>query len=108
MTVLLLAISSTFHIFEKTIKSANLESREEKLYINTNKRINYLFNSSIEGSKFIAHKIAKLIEEKQKNNEIFVTHYVIIGALTDYYPDSAEIVITDQNLNVLSTIKSIF
>ena len=35
--------------FEKTIKSANLESREEKLYINTNKRINYLFNSSIEG-----------------------------------------------------------
>ena len=44
----------------------------------------------------------------KKNNEIFVTHYVIIGALTDYYPDSAEIVITDQNLNVLSTIKSIF
>ena len=35
--------------FEKTIKSANLESREEKLYININKRINYLFNSSIEG-----------------------------------------------------------
>ena len=35
--------------FEKTIKSENLESREEKLYINTNKRINYLFNSSIEG-----------------------------------------------------------
>ncbi len=44
----------------------------------------------------------------KKNNVIFVTHYVIIGALTDYYPDSAEIVITDQNLNVLSTIKSIF
>ena len=35
--------------FEKTIKSVNLESREEKLYINTNKRINYIFNSSIEG-----------------------------------------------------------
>ena len=44
----------------------------------------------------------------KKNNEIFVTHYVIIGALTDYYPDSAEIVITDQNLNVISTIKSVF
>ena len=44
----------------------------------------------------------------KKNNEIFVSHYVIIGALTDYYPDSAEIVITDQNLNVLSTIKSEF
>ena len=44
----------------------------------------------------------------KKNNVIFVTHYVIIGALTDYYPDSAEIVITDQNLNVLSTIKSVF
>ncbi len=35
--------------FEKTIKSENLESRYEKLYINTNVRSNYLFNSSIEG-----------------------------------------------------------
>ena len=35
--------------FEKTIKSENLESRYEKLYINTNVRSNYLFNSLIEG-----------------------------------------------------------
>ena len=35
--------------FEKTIKSENLESRYEKLYINTKVRSNYLFNSSIEG-----------------------------------------------------------
>jgi glucosamine-6-phosphate deaminase len=41
------------------------DTRYEKLH-------NVIFNSSIEGSKFIAHKIAKLIEEKQKNNEMCV------------------------------------
>ena len=84
----------------------------------------YAFNDYIEfpvlnstySSKFQKNQsdqISSLINyinntDLKKNNEIFVTHYVIIGALTDYYPDSAEIVITDQNLNVLSTIKSIF
>ena len=41
------------------------DTRYEKLH-------NVIFNSSIEGSKFIAHTIAKLIEEKQKNNEMCV------------------------------------
>ncbi|MDG2007816.1 MAG: histidine phosphatase family protein [Alphaproteobacteria bacterium] len=84
----------------------------------------YAFNDYIEfpvlnstySSKFQKNQsdqISSLINyinntDLKKNNEIFVTHYVIIGALTDYYPDSAEIVITDQNLNVLSTIKSEF
>ena len=84
----------------------------------------YAFNDYIEfpvlnstySSKFQKNQsdqISSLISyinntDLKKNNEIFVTHYVIIGALTDYYPDSAEIVITDQNLNVLSTIKSVF
>ena len=84
----------------------------------------YAFNDYIEfpvlnstySSKFQKNQsdqISSLINyinntDLKKNNEIFVTHYVIIGALTDYYPDSAEIVITDQNLNVLSTIKSVF
>jgi len=84
----------------------------------------YAFNDYIEfpvlnstySSKFQKNQsdqISSLINyinntDLKKNNEIFVSHYVIIGALTDYYPDSAEIVITDQNLNVLSTIKSVF
>lgn len=84
----------------------------------------YAFNDYIEfpvlnstySSKFQKNQsdqISSLINyinntDLKKNNEIFVSHYVIIGALTDYYPDSAEIVITDQNLNVLSTIKSEF
>tara|TARA_B100001175_G_scaffold257341_1_gene225637 strand:+ start:229 stop:789 length:561 start_codon:yes stop_codon:yes gene_type:complete len=37
-------------------------------------------------------------------NLILVTHYVIITALTDIAPRSGEIIITDKNLNVLSTI----
>ncbi|MDG2062923.1 MAG: glucosamine-6-phosphate deaminase [Flavobacteriaceae bacterium] len=41
------------------------ETRYEKLH-------NVIFNSSIEGSKFIAHTIAGLIEQKQKNNEMCV------------------------------------
>ena len=84
----------------------------------------YAFNDYIEfpdlnstySSKFKQNQsdqISSLINyinntDLKKNNVIFVTHYVIIGALTNYYPDSAEIVITDQNLNVLSTIKSVF
>ena len=35
--------------FNKTIKSKYLESRSENLYINDNKRENYIFNSSING-----------------------------------------------------------
>ena len=84
----------------------------------------YAFNDYIEfpdlnstySSKFKKNQsdqISSLINyinntDLKNNNVIFVTHYVIIGALTDYYPDSAEIVITDQNLNVISTIKSVF
>jgi NADH-quinone oxidoreductase subunit G len=35
--------------FEKTIKSKNLDSRSEDLYVNINDRMNYLFNTGIEG-----------------------------------------------------------
>ena len=41
------------------------DTRYEKLH-------NVIFNSSIEGSKFIAHTIANLIEKKQKYNEMCV------------------------------------
>ena len=41
------------------------------------------------------------------SNLILVTHYVIITAVTDAVPRSGEIVITDKNLKVLSTIKTL-
>jgi phosphohistidine phosphatase SixA len=39
-------------------------------------------------------------------NLILVTHYSIITAITDAGPSSGEIVITDNNLNVIGTIKT--
>ncbi len=39
----------TKEFFEKTIKSKNLEARDEDTYINTEDRTNYLFNSQING-----------------------------------------------------------
>ena len=44
-------------------------------------------------------------DEKSKNL-IFVTHYSIITAITKFAPSSGEIVITDKNFNVLSSIKT--
>ena len=41
-----------------------------------------------------------------KGNIIFVTHYVIILKHTNYAPSSGELVITDKNLNVLSTLRT--
>ena len=35
--------------FEKCIKSKNLESRDDKIYLNPEDRMNYIFNSSING-----------------------------------------------------------
>ena len=39
----------TKEFFEKTIKSKNLEARDDNTYINTEDRTNYLFNSRING-----------------------------------------------------------
>jgi len=39
----------TKEFFEKTIKSKNLEARDDNTYINTEDRTNYLFNSKING-----------------------------------------------------------
>ena len=41
-----------------------------------------------------------------KGNIIFVTHYVIILKHTNYAPSSGELVITDNNFNVLSTLRT--
>ncbi len=40
---------SVKEFFEKTIKSKNLDSREENYYVNLSSKENYIFNSTIEG-----------------------------------------------------------
>ena len=35
--------------FEKCLNSKNLECREDRIYINNNERMNYIFNTSIKG-----------------------------------------------------------
>ena len=44
--------------------------------------------------------------EEDHGNIIFITHYVIIGGILDYYPNSGEIVIADKSLKVLGSIKT--
>jgi len=39
-------------------------------------------------------------------NLILVTHYVVILAITGVAPSSGELVVTDRNFNVLSTINT--
>ena len=41
----------------------------------------------------------------QKQNIIFVTHYVVISELLNYAPSSGEIVISDKNLRVIDTLE---
>ena len=38
-----------------------------------------------------------------KSNVVFVTHYVVIADLVDYYPKSGEIIQIDKDLNIINT-----
>ena len=42
-----------------------------------------------------------------KNNIIFVTHYVVIGAILNIGTSSGEIVVTDKNLNIIGSIDTL-
>jgi phosphohistidine phosphatase SixA len=46
--------------------------------------------------------------KEDHGNIIFITHYVIIGGILDYYPSSGEMVIADKSLKVLGSIKTIY
>jgi phosphohistidine phosphatase SixA len=46
--------------------------------------------------------------KEDHGNIIFITHYVIIGGILDYYPSSGEMVITDKSLKVLGSIETIY
>ena len=39
-----------------------------------------------------------------KNNIVFVTHYVVIGAILNIGTSSGEIVVTDKNLNIIGSV----
>ena len=53
-------------------------------------------------------ELKEFISKLRKNhgNIIFITHYVIIGGILDYYPSSGEIVISNKSLEVLGSIKT--
>ncbi len=44
---------------------------------------------------------------ENKNNIIFVTHYVVIGAILNIGTSSGEIVVTDKNLNIIGSIDTL-
>ena len=42
-----------------------------------------------------------------KNNIVFVTHYIVIGAILNIGTSSGEIVVTDKNLNIIGSIDTL-
>ena len=42
---------------------------------------------------------------KSTKNLIFVTHYVLISEVLNYYPSSGEIVVSDKNFNIVGTVE---
>lgn len=70
--------------------------------------LNSTFQSKFSGNSKKQAKALKNFVKKWdgKGNIIFVTHYVIILKHTNYAPSSGELVITDKNFNVLSTLRT--
>ena len=69
--------------------------------------MNSTFQSSFAKNEKSQIKELKIYVENWKGNGgnlVLVTHYSIITAITDAVPSSGEIVITDKNFNVLSTV----
>ena len=84
---------TAFHAFGKY---------EEFFALNSTFQIKFSGNS-----KKQAEALKNLVKNWDgKGNIIFVTHYVIILKHTNYAPSSGELVITDKNFNVLSTLRT--
>ncbi|MDC0073338.1 histidine phosphatase family protein [Alphaproteobacteria bacterium] len=63
--------------------------------------------------KFAKNRIKQIQELNQfiknlnnKNNVVFITHYVVIFSLLNITPQSGEIIITDKKLNIQKRIKT--
>ena len=73
---------------------------------------NYIFFLIPRIQKFVKNRKQQVIDFNkflntwdQKQNIIFVTHYVVISELLNYAPSSGEIVISDNNLKVIDTLE---
>lgn len=71
-----------------------------------------IFLNSFFSAKFAKNRKQQVIDFNkflntwdQKQNIIFVTHYVVISELLNYAPSSGEIVISDKNLKVIDTLE---
>jgi len=74
---------------------------EELSYLNSFYSQPFILNKDIQ-MKDLKKFIFNL---KSTNNVVFVTHYVVIAELINYFPESGEIIEIDKNMNILNTFK---
>jgi len=63
----------------------------------------YSYPFNLKKDEQMRHLRSFISELEYKNNVVFVTHYVVIAALVDYYPKSGEIIKIDKDLNIINT-----
>lgn len=74
---------------------------EELSYLNSFYSQPFILNKNVQ-MKDLKKFIFNL---KSTNNVVFVTHYVVIAELINYFPESGEIIEIDKNMNILNTFK---
>ena len=75
---------------------------------NSYKELNFLnsfysYPFNLNKDEQMRHLRSFISDLEYKNNVVFVTHYVVIAALADYYPKSGEIIQIDKDLNIINT-----
>ena len=63
----------------------------------------YSYPFNLKKDEQMRHLRSFISELEYKNNVVFVTHYVVIADLVDYYPKSGEIIQIDKDLNIINT-----
>ena len=63
----------------------------------------YSYPFNLNKDEQMRHLRSFISELEYKNNAVFVTHYVVIADLVDYYPKSGEIIQIDKDLNIINT-----
>ena len=90
--------------FEKNDHETLLKKMENKFGIKG--KILKWFRSFLKNRKQQVIDFNKFLNTwDQKQNIVFVTHYVVISELLNYAPSSGEIVISDKNLKVIDTFE---
>jgi phosphohistidine phosphatase SixA len=84
-------------------ETANLAfgTYEEKSFLNS------FYDEKLKKNKKIQMKELKryIKEWNGKKNLVLITHYVVMSEILNFYPASGEIVISDKNYNVLSSLE---